>query len=488
MQQIKLPKLRKIDPDKPKRKKKKILLLSDDLRLHSGIGTMSKEFVIGTVDKYDWVQVGAAINHPDQGKCFDLSEETQKVTGVEDASVKIYANNGYGNPQLLYYLLETEKPDAILHFTDPRFWGWLYQMEDQLRQHIPLMYYNIWDDLPYPQWNEDFYESCDLIMNISKQTDNIVKNVLRRYPKEDWAVQYVPHGINENFYKPITPLDNDYKEYHEFEKTFRLKNNNAEFVVFWNNRNIRRKQPGDVILAYKTFCDSLPKEKAEKCLLLMHTQPRDDNGTDLPAVKRALCNDYNITFSGVGIDDKQLNYYYNIADVTINIASNEGFGLSGAESLMAGTPIINNVTGGLQDHCRFEDENGKWIDFTPEFPTNHLGRYKKHGKWVKPVFPSNISCQGSPQTPYIFDDRCDFRDVADAIKYWYDMGRDKRKEHGMAGHDWVCSEESGMSAREMSNGFIKHMETCFEKWKPRKRFKLYKVEQVPINETPGVLV
>ena len=38
-------------------------------------------------------------------------------------------------------------------------------------------YYNIWDDLPYPMWNEPLYESCDLIMNISKQTHNIVQNV-----------------------------------------------------------------------------------------------------------------------------------------------------------------------------------------------------------------------------------------------------------------------------------------------------------------------
>ena len=60
------------------------------------------------------------------------------------------------------------------------------------------MYYNIWDDVPYPLWNEDYYESCDLLMNISKQTQNIVKNVIRRFPKPDWAVQYVPHGINEN--------------------------------------------------------------------------------------------------------------------------------------------------------------------------------------------------------------------------------------------------------------------------------------------------
>ena len=39
------------------------------------------------------------------------------------------------------------------------------------------------------------------------------------------------------------------------------------FILFWNNRNIRRKQPGDIILAYKSFCDSLPKEKSDKCIV-----------------------------------------------------------------------------------------------------------------------------------------------------------------------------------------------------------------------------
>ena len=70
MSSIKLPRLRKIDPNKPK--KKKILLLADDLRMHSGIATMSREFVLGTCQEYDWVQLGAAIKHPDAGKVFDV--------------------------------------------------------------------------------------------------------------------------------------------------------------------------------------------------------------------------------------------------------------------------------------------------------------------------------------------------------------------------------------------------------------------------------
>ena len=186
MEKLKLPKLRKIDPNLPK--KKKILLLSDDLRMHSGIANVSRDFVFGTLDKYDWVQLGAAVKHPQENQIFDLSQEVGQKENIENAYLKIYASSGYGNPQVLQELIRLEKPDAILHFTDPRFWGWLYNMEHELRQTIPLMYYNIWDDLPYPFWNEPFYESCDLIMNISRQTQNIVKNVIRKHPKPDWAV------------------------------------------------------------------------------------------------------------------------------------------------------------------------------------------------------------------------------------------------------------------------------------------------------------
>jgi len=485
MQEIKLPKLRKIDPNKPK--KKKILLLSDDLRMHSGIGTMSKEFVLGTIDKYDWAQLGAAVKHPDSGKIIDISEDAVKETGVKDAYLKIYANTGYGNPQVIKDLIRLEKPDAIMHFTDPRFWGWLYNMEHELRQDIPIMYYNIWDDLPYPFWNEPFYESCDLIMNISRQTDNIVKNVIRSHPKPDWAVQWVPHGVNENHFYPINSLHPKWNDFENFQTNFK-KTNDVDFVIFWNNRNIRRKMPADLILAYKTFCDRLPKEKADKCALLLHTQVSDPNGTDLVAVKNAICPKYKIVFSTTSVDTQQLNYFYNLADITVNIASNEGFGISWCESLHAGTPIVNNVTGGLQDGCRFEDDNGDWIKFDTHFPSNHDGTYTEHGGWVKPVFPSNRSVQGSPQTPYIFDDRTDFREVADAIQYWYDMPEEEREHRGELGHDWVCGDESNMSARRMSERFVECMEECFEKWTRRKRFTMYKINQAQQIENPGVIV
>jgi len=483
----KLPKLKRIDHNKPK--KKKILLMSDDLRLHSGIGTMSKEFVLGTLHKYDWVQIGGAVNHPDKGKVFDLSEDSAKETGVQDASVKVYPVDGYGNPDILRQLLAIEKPDAVLHFTDPRFWIWLYQMEHELRQHIPLLYYNIWDDLPDPQWNENFYESCDLLMAISKQTYGINKRVRKRKPVKDWELAYVPHGINENNYKPIADSEDNIKA----KRLELFKDEPTDFVAFWNNRNIRRKVPGDVILAFKTFCDQLTPEQAKRCALVMHTQPIDDNGTNLHEVVKTVCPDYRVIFHEKKVSPQELNLLYNIADVTINMASNEGFGLSGAESLLAGTPIINNVTGGLQDQCGFHYEQAETWDadgvtttstrkyFTAEdyIEIGSLHNFRKWkgavsaGEWAKPVWPSNRSLQGSPPTPYIFDDRCSFEDVGDMILEWYNTDKKERNEAGLKGRKFAQDPKIGMASQNgMCKLMIDAIDGTFKNWKPRKRFSL----------------
>ena len=460
--------------------KKKILLLADDVRMHSGIATMAREFVMGTMHKYDWVQIAGAVRHPDNGKVINMDEATQKETGVKDAKLTLYPTDGYGNPMMLRSILDREKPDGIMHYTDPRFWGWLYQMERELRQTWPLMYYTIWDDLPYPRWNEPFYESCDSLQCISKQTHNLVRNVCREEPKDKWQITYIPHGINEDIFYPITEVDPNYSEFKEFKKQMLGPIDDCQFVVFYNNRNIRRKGPGDVVLAFKEMCDKLPMKEAKKCCLLMHTAPIDEHGTDLPAVVDELCPDYNVLFSTQKLTPIQMNYLYNIADVQLNMASNEGFGLSGAEALMTGTPIVNNVTGGLQDHCGFELK-GKWLseeDYS-EIHTLHDRRKWANnkdltwGKWVKPIWPSNRSLQGSPMTPYIFDDRPCFVEAGEALYEWYKETPEDRKEYGELGREYALREDVGFSAKNMCDRFIKDIDTTLEKWTPRPRFETY---------------
>ena len=209
---MEIPQLKPVDLNGVK--KKRILLLCDDMRVHSGIGTMARSIVNGTIDKYDWVQIGGAINHPDIGKVFDLDQEFRDK-GIENPYCRIYPVNGYGDASMLRQIMAIEKPDAILHFTDPRFWEWLYDMGHEIRQTIPIMYYNIWDDLPYPHWNENAYESCDLLMAISKQTYNINNQVCQRRPRKDWDLTYVPHGIDEKEYHPVEPLDGKLLEVKE---------------------------------------------------------------------------------------------------------------------------------------------------------------------------------------------------------------------------------------------------------------------------------
>ena len=476
---IKLPKLKSVK-EVQARKKKKILLLSDDLRMSSGVGTMSREFVLGTIDKYDWVQIGGAIEHPDKGKVVDMHDAVLEETGVKDGYLKVYPIDGYGNPDILKEIMELEKPDAILHYTDPRFWGWLYHMEHELRQNIPIFYYNIWDDLPAPHYNEFFYESCDLIMNISKQTVGLVNEVAKTKPRTDWDSTYLPHGINETQFYPIKD-DAELLEMRKFKNEL-LGNRPHNFTLLYVNRNIRRKMMGDCILAFQHFVNSIPPEERDKVTYVMHTQPVDGNGTDLPALINAIAPEINVVFSDKKLDNKQMNFLYNIADVTMNIASNEGFGLGTCESLMSGTPIIVNVTGGLQDQVGFKI-NDKFLtsDDYKELLSLHDWKKWEHnseltwGEWCKPVWPKTRSLMGSVPTPYIFDDRCDWVDAGNAIKEWYEMGKDPRKRCGTKGHYFVKSDDSMQSVRWMSKNFIDHMETAWKNWTPRKRVNTYKV-------------
>ena len=469
----------------PQADRKKILLLCDDIRFTSGISTMAKEIVIGTSHRFNWVNLGAAITHPDQGKRFDVSQDTNNMAEITDSSVFIIPTSGYGNPDLLRQVIEMEKPDAIMFFTDPRYWIWLFQMENEIRKKIPMIYLNIWDDLPAPLYNKPYYESCDTLLAISKQTRNINELVLGEKAK-DKVIKYVPHGINE---KVFFPLPKDTPEVQAMRKLY-FGDDQPEFVVFYNARNIRRKCTSDLILGYAQFCDKIGKEKAKKCALLLHTQKADENGTDLPAVIELFCDpEYQrVVFSEHRYSPHQMCHLYNCADVVTLTSSNEGWGLSLTEGMMTGKMIIGTVTGGMQDQMRFEDENGDWLNLTKDFPSNHFGTYKKHGEWARPLFPTNMSIVGSIPTPYIFDDRADFRDIANAIEEVYNLGPEERERRGQKAREWVTSEESMQSARMMSKNIIDGVEETFAKWKPRKKHELIKVEKLPRKKVVHPLV
>ncbi len=89
---------------------------------------------------------------------------------------------------------------------------------------------------------------------------------------------------------------------------------------------------------------------------------------------------------------------------------------------------------------------------------------------MTPIWPVR-STTGSVPTPYIFDDRVDFEDIAPLIMDWYKMGREERKKMGLKGRKHFLG-EGKLSREAMCDALIEGMETAFENWKPKEKFKV----------------
>ena len=101
--------------------RKKILLLTDDIRVHSGVAQVGREIIHNSTHRYNWCQIAGSVKHPDKGQVHDVSSDIAKETGVEDSYVKLYPVDGYGSEDILREVIKLENPDAIFLITDPRY-------------------------------------------------------------------------------------------------------------------------------------------------------------------------------------------------------------------------------------------------------------------------------------------------------------------------------------------------------------------------------
>jgi glycosyltransferase involved in cell wall biosynthesis len=184
----------------------------------------------------------------------------------------------------------------------------------------------------------------------------------------------------------------------------------------------------------------------------MHTNPKFVSGGELYSVTKDLCPVHDVTFSTTLMDDTHLNYLYNISDVTINVASNEGFGLSTLESILAGTPIIVSKTGGLVD--QIYDNEG------------HIGN------WASAIEPSVRNLTSSQQVPYIYSDICSESDVANELSVWYNMTDEERKQRGDAGRSHAMVH---LTSQVMCDNIASGLRMTLENFTPRNRISLLTV-------------
>ena len=410
--------------------KKKIFVLADHPFTPSGVGTQTKYFIESLINtgRYSFVCFGGAIRHQDY--------KPMKVEPWGDDWI-IFPVDGYGNPDTVRSVIRNHKPDAIWFMTDPRFWGWLWSIDNEIRAQIPMVYHHVWDNFPAPMFNRGYYKSNDKIVCISKVTHEIVKTVA---PEVESC--YLPHAVNDEIFKPLSK-----EEVSKFKKES-MPCPEDRFVFFWNNRNARRKQSGTLIFWFKEFLDRVGHDKAT---LLMHTDPFDQHGQNLNAIIEHLgVNKGQVLLSTQKTPPESLALIYNLADCTINISDAEGFGLATLESLSCGTPIIVNMTGGLQEQVT-DGEN--WFGIGIE--------------------PSSKAIIGSQDVPYIYEDRINKEDFISDLTKMVEMSPEEREALGQAGCEHV---RKNYSFDKFTKNWIEVMDDVIEKngsWETRKNYNAY---------------
>mgnify|MGYP003138410591 FL=1 len=416
-------------------KKIKIFTLSDHPLTPSGVGTQTRYIIEGMLrtGKYQFISFGGLIKHQDYRPI--------KTEEFGDDWI-IVPTDGYGTAESVRAMLWAEKPDIVWFMTDPRFWGWLWQMEEEVRYNVPMIYYHVWDNYPHPTFNKPYYDSNDFVATISKVTDDIVANV-----SPDVDRQYVPHAVNLDIFKP---LEDDFVKKL---RTDNFKDDNDKFIIFWNNRNARRKMAATLILWFKEFLDRVGHDKA---VLLMHTDPRDKAGSNLEALIDSLgINEGQVLFSREKLHPENLAAMYNMVDCTINISDAEGFGLGTLESLSCGTPIIVNMTGGLQEQVT---DGNDWFGIGLE--------------------PTSKSIVGSQEVPFIYEDRLSKEPVVEALVEMFNKTPEERKELGLKGRKHVEKNYN-------FDDFIKTWDEIFTRiheehgsWETRNRKQNWTLEEV----------
>jgi glycosyltransferase involved in cell wall biosynthesis len=412
----------------------KVLTISDHPLSPSGVGTQTRNVIesLLATNKFQFNCLAGAVKH----------NSYQPVRTEEWGDEwTIYPVDGYGNPEVIRSMIRSYKPDMLWFMTDPRFFAWLWEMEDEVRPIMPLVYYHVWDNYPYPTFNKNFYDSCDVVATISKVTDDIVKTV-----SPDVESHYIPHAVSPDIFKPL-----DKTEVANAKAAAGFKPDQK--IFFWNNRNARRKQSGSLVFWFKDFLDKVGHDKA---VLLMHTDPKDEAGQDLEALAHHNgLLDGQFRLSTTKVPPEQLAMMYNVADCTVNIADAEGFGLSSLESLSCGTPVINTMTGGLQEQVT----DGKdWFGVGIE--------------------PSSKAIIGSQQIPWIYEDRVNGEDVVNAFLKIYELTNEQCDEIGELGRQHVLKNYNYKTFQDTWVTTMTNIHEKYGSWDNRKHYNRWEFAEV----------
>ena len=222
----------------------------------------------------------------------------------------------------------------------------------------------------------------------------------------------MPHAIPKELFFPV-----DEKQKEQWKRDLIGPDKANWFTGFWVNRNARRKRPGDLLWAWSKCIDKIEKDTGKReALLILHTDPQDNEGPNLFELAKLLKIEENVCFSTDRVGFDQMNAMHNISDFVINVSYAEGFGLSTLEAMMTKTPIIAPKTGGQTRQVvdyRDESENG----------------------FALPIELQSLV--GSQSVPYIYEDYTSTDTIEEKMYSMWKLGNEGREKLCQQAYDYA---------------------------------------------------
>ena len=343
--------------------------------------------------------------------------------------IRIYPMPDFTHAPTFRTVLTQERPDILVLFADPRYFVNTFALVDEFRPRTRVVFYHLWDNDPVPEFNSSYYECVDGVICGSQFTYNLLKQLSTPPP-----LYLAPHVFDPSDYYTLPP-----KQLEDAHKKWiaPLGIGNPDLILFWNNRAIVRKRPGDLIRAFSMFAEEFEQLGKQALLIIKTRQGMDDKkATDLASYRKVFKHGkIMLLLEDQGVSN--MNELYNLADATVCISYNEGFGMSVGESLFAGTPVVATKTGGMTEQITCGDQ--------------------AFGVALPPTFRSLSASPGLVNCPYIYEDFTDVLDIKRAFEQIYAW-----KQHGMLANIGQLGQEHALKHFSTEVGVESFKEAFFD--------------------------
>ena len=419
--------------------KKRILFISDSIfSAPTGVSNVAINIVTELVKDFNLFLLGVNLSATDED-CVTIKDYSQHFN--TDSQVLLLNQRNFGTNNTFEFLFSAYKFDAVLILSDPHFHTEFFKLNHKVKQICPIIWYNIWDSKPIPYQNLPYYDSCDTLLNISSLTQEIVEEVLGD-KVDNKIVKYVPHGVNLDVFYNIVENSPEYFECKKFKKKI-LGDNPPKFMLFFNSKNIRRKNIGTLLETYKLLLD-----EGLDIGLLMHTGWTGDYSLDL-YIDAIFGKDFDwnnkiFVTNQVPMTPTQMRWLYNMCDLTVLTSYNEGWGLSLTESLACDKPFVAPNIGGMSDQIKAVYDENYWI----------------------PALDVNPSIKVSTLFEPLYQSYVDPSDVFNSIMDVYNNTQD------CYGYRKVA--EKYFDSKVMSSTISKYIKETIENFVPHKKFTITK--------------